>query len=120
MFVPILTDMFNHLFAQGAIPGSITKGVITLLELLEQLSSRSPGGLPRTHGSLMTKLSGACLADMPDYPCCNRGLEETALHAFYYCERVRPFWSQIPLSFKKLVLLDVGYVVDNIDQQGIV
>ena len=30
MFVPILTDMFNHWFAQGAIPGSVTKGVITL------------------------------------------------------------------------------------------
>ena len=32
MFVPILTDMFNHLFAQGAIPGSVTKGMITLLK----------------------------------------------------------------------------------------
>ena len=32
MFVPILTDMFNHWFAQEAIPGSITKGVITLLK----------------------------------------------------------------------------------------
>ena len=32
MFVPILTDMFNHLFAQGAIPGSVTMGVITLLK----------------------------------------------------------------------------------------
>ena len=32
MFVPILTDMFNHWFVQGAIPGSITKGVITLLK----------------------------------------------------------------------------------------
>ena len=31
MFVPILTDMFNHWFAQGAIPGNITKVVITLL-----------------------------------------------------------------------------------------
>ena len=30
MFVPILTNVFNHWFAQGAIPGSITKGVITL------------------------------------------------------------------------------------------
>ena len=29
---PILTDMFNHWFAQGVIPGSITKGVITLLK----------------------------------------------------------------------------------------
>ena len=32
MFVPILTDMFSHWFAQGAIPGSITKGVITFLK----------------------------------------------------------------------------------------
>ena len=32
MFVPILTDVFNHWFAQGAILGSITKGVITLLK----------------------------------------------------------------------------------------
>ena len=32
MFVPILTDMFNHWFAQGAIPGSISKGMITLLK----------------------------------------------------------------------------------------
>ena len=32
MFVPILMDMFNHWFTQGAIPGSVTKGVITLLK----------------------------------------------------------------------------------------
>ena len=32
MFIPILTDMFNHWFAQGAIPGSVTKDVITLLK----------------------------------------------------------------------------------------
>ena len=32
MFVPILTDMFNHWFAQETIPGSITKGVFTLLK----------------------------------------------------------------------------------------
>ena len=32
MFVPILTDMFNHWFAQGAIPDCVIKGVITLLK----------------------------------------------------------------------------------------
>ena len=32
MFVPILTDMFNHWFTLRAIPGSITKSVITLLK----------------------------------------------------------------------------------------
>ena len=30
MFIPILTDMFNHWFEQGVILGSITKGMITL------------------------------------------------------------------------------------------
>ena len=32
MIVPILTDMFNHWFAQIIIPGSISKGVILLLK----------------------------------------------------------------------------------------
>ena len=32
MFVPILTDMFNHWLSQGAIPGSVTRGMITLLK----------------------------------------------------------------------------------------
>ena len=32
MFVPILMDVFNHWFAQRAISGSVTKGVITLLK----------------------------------------------------------------------------------------
>ena len=32
MFVPILTDMFNDCFSQGAIPGSVTKCTITLLK----------------------------------------------------------------------------------------
>ena len=32
MFVPFLTDVFNHWFAKGAIHGSITKRVITLLK----------------------------------------------------------------------------------------
>ena len=32
MFVPIQMDMFNHLFAQGAIFASVTKCVITLLK----------------------------------------------------------------------------------------
>ena len=32
MLVPILTDMFNHWFTQGAIPGCITKSVITFLK----------------------------------------------------------------------------------------
>ena len=51
---------------------------------------------------------------------CGSSLEEMALHAFYYCELVHPFWSNIEewrtrISLKQLVLLDVGYVVDNVD-----
>ena len=62
----------------------------------------------------------ACITDTPDCPRCGSGLEETASHAFYYCERVRPFWSHVGeltarISPKQLVLLDVGYIVDNVD-----
>ena len=32
IFVPILTDMINNWLAQGAIPGSVTKSVVTLLK----------------------------------------------------------------------------------------
>ena len=32
IFVPVLTDVFNHWLAQGAFPGTITKGVIRLLK----------------------------------------------------------------------------------------
>ena len=32
MFVRILTDMSNHWFTQGPIPGSVTRGVVTLLK----------------------------------------------------------------------------------------
>ena len=57
---------------------------------------------------------------MPDYPCSGCGLEKAAEHAFYYCERVRPFWSPVGewaarISHKQLVLLDLGNAVDNID-----
>ena len=62
----------------------------------------------------------ACMSDKPDCPRCSSGLEETAFHAFYYCERVRPFWGHVgewTANFipKQLVLLDVGYVVDNVE-----
>ena len=62
----------------------------------------------------------ACIADMPDFPRCGSGLEETASHAFNYFERVCPFWSHVEkwtasISPGELVLLDVGYVLDNVD-----
>ena len=58
-------------------------------------------------------------ADMPDCPRCGSGLEETASHAFYYYEWVRPFWSHVEewtarISPRELVLLNVGYVLDNV------
>ena len=61
----------------------------------------------------------AGLADMSDCARSGSGLEETAEHAFYHCERVRPFWDHVGewtalIEPKQLVLLDVGYVVDNV------
>ena len=60
----------------------------------------------------------ACLTDLSDCPRCSSA-EETALHAFYYCGWVRPFWSHVEewmarISPKQLVLLYVGYVIDNV------
>ena len=57
---------------------------------------------------------------MPDRLRCGSGSEETASRAFYFCERVCPFWRHIKewaphINPKHLVLLDVGYVVDNVD-----
>ena len=60
------------------------------------------------------------MADLFDCPRCNRELEETVVHAFYHCEQVRPFWSHVgdwtaQIDPKQLVLVEVGYVVDNVD-----
>ena len=59
------------------------------------------------------------LADILDNGCCSIGLEETVEHAFYYCERVRSFWDHVGkwtarVEPKQLVLLNVGYIVDNV------
>ena len=51
---------------------------------------------------------------------CSSGSKETALRAFYCYERVHPFWSHVGerivrIDPKQLELLDIGYVVDNVD-----
>ena len=56
---------------------------------------------------------------MLDCARCGGGLEETAEYAFYYCQQVNPFWVHVGewmtrIEPKQLMLLDVGYVVDNV------
>ena len=56
---------------------------------------------------------------MPDCARCGNGLEETAEHAFYYCKQVHPFWDRVGewtacIEPKQLVLLNVGYIMDNV------
>ena len=65
------------------------------------------------------------LVDMPDCLRCSSGLEEMAEHAFYYRVRVCPFWNHVGewtarIEPKQLVLLDVGYVVDNQGEKCVV
>ena len=68
MFVPILTDIFNHWFALGAILGILTKGVITLLKkrgghVWEDLDDYRPITLLNTvkdFGSDLSELLAAC------------------------------------------------------------
>ena len=59
------------------------------------------------------------LVDMPNCACCSSGREEMDEHAIYYCERVHPFWDHVRewtvrIEPKELMLLDIGYVVDNV------
>ena len=56
---------------------------------------------------------------MSDCDRCSSVLEKTAEYAFNYLKRVCPFWDYVwewmaRIKPKQLVLLDVGYVVDNV------
>ena len=60
------------------------------------------------------------LANVPDCSCRCSGLEEMAVHSFYSCEWVCPFWSHVGewathIDPKHFVLLGVSSVVDNVD-----
>ena len=66
MFVPILMDVFNHWFAQGAIPGSITKDVITLLKkdvrhVWEDLDDYRPITLLNIELKILARVLANCL-----------------------------------------------------------
>ena len=61
MFVPILTDMFHHWFAQRAISDSVTKGVITLVKkgdrhVWEELDDYRPITLLNTELKILTRV----------------------------------------------------------------
>ena len=61
MFAPIPTDVFNHWLAQGVIPGSITKGVITLLKkegrhVREELDDYRPITLLNTELKILARV----------------------------------------------------------------
>ena len=48
-----------------------------------------------------------------------QGFRRNGCARFYYCERLRPFWDHVGewtacIEPKQLVLLDVGYVMDNV------
>ena len=89
------------------------------IELLEHIMFPLTWRLARNALPLLSLNFRAVLADMPDCARCGSGLEETAEHTFYYCERVRPFWYHVGewtarIEPKQLVRLDVGYVVNNV------
>ena len=63
MLVPILTDIFNHWFSQGAIPSSMTKSVITLLKkggrhVWEGLDDYRPITLLNTELKILARVLG--------------------------------------------------------------
>ena len=83
-------------------------------ELLEQLQVLVHLAACTEHFAPCDWALRAGLADMPNCLRCGSSQEETDLHAFYNYEGVRPF-RDTSGNPKQLVLLDVGYVVDNLD-----
>ena len=66
MFAPILTNVFNHWLAQGAIPGRITNGVITLLKkggrhVRGDLDDYRPITLLNTELKILARVLANCL-----------------------------------------------------------
>ena len=62
----------------------------------------------------------ANLADLPDCTRWGRGEDNMDVHAFYFCEGVYPFCRHVEeymahIDPKQLELLDVVYVVDNVE-----
>ncbi len=89
------------------------------IELLEQLRVLARLRLARNSLPLLGLNFRAGLADMPDCARSSSSLEETAEHAFYYCEQVHPFCDHVRewtarIEAKQLVPLDVGYLVDHV------
>ena len=70
-----------------------------LVEQLGWSQGFAPSGIgvmfPRNALSLNDWAYKEGLADMPECTRCGKGVEQTAVHTFYYCERVRPFWSHV-------------------------
>ena len=93
--------------------GSLTFELGARFGLLEQLQVLA-------HMTACTEyvaLSRFKLKSELDCLCCDSDLEETAEHAYF--ERVRLFWNRVGewtarIETKQLVLLDVGYAIDNV------
>ena len=99
--------------------GSLALELGARFELLEQSEFSLIWQLVRNAWPLFSLNYRVCLADMSDCADCGSGLEVTAEHVFYYCGRVHPFWDHVGewtarIKLKHLVLLGIGYVVDNI------
>ena len=93
--------------------------VLALEPLLRRLGDE--GTSPTLHGiPFVGRLAARVSAFADDITVfVSRRLDIEAEHAFYYCERVNPFWDHVGewtarIEPKQLVLLDVGYVVDNV------
>ena len=71
LFVPILTDMFNHWFAQGSIPGQVSKGLITLIQKKDtqggELDDYRPITLLNTELKILTRILASRLRIVMDY-----------------------------------------------------
>ena len=105
-------------FVACSVSDPLVKRLSWLMEVIRSQWNLTPGSssLNNSEFSLTWRLARnalalndwaykACLANMPNCPRCSSGLEETALHAFNYCEWVCPFWSYV-VEWTGRIILD--------------
>ena len=110
-------ELFRELVVGSASDPFVTRLGWLLREVCSQWNwapglgfwNNSPGGLHGMRCSLPTGLSKRAWQTCP-----------SGRNCFYYCKRVHSFWSHVGewtayIDPKELLLLDVGYIVDNVD-----
>ena len=105
----IVYELWFHLILYATIFVQLILRFITLCFLLVNIIDKTFNlclSFPCHHTLNIT-------VDMPDCPRCDREVAETAVHAFYNCKWVRPFWSHVGAWIACIVVIGCWIKINN-------